>query len=42
MYTHMSPRATSTDRVPLGMSAFFLKFCKLPSVVNGDQQFPDE
>lgn len=38
----MPPRATFTDRVPLGASAFFLKFGELPSVVDGDQQFPDK
>lgn len=41
-HTHMPPRAKFTDRVPLSTSAFFLKFGELPSVVDGDQQFPDE
>lgn len=34
--------AGTTDRVPLSTSTFFLKFGKLPPVVDGDQQFPDE
>lgn len=36
------PGATTTNRVPLGTSPFFLKSGKLSSVVDGDQQFPDE
>ena len=38
----MPPNAKFTNRVPLSTSTLFLKFGKLPSVMDGDQQFPDK
>lgn len=40
--TYNKTPAGTTDRVPLSASTFFLKSGKLPPVVDGDQQFPDE
>lgn len=42
MLTHAPAQTKFTDRVPLGTRTFFLKFGKLPSVMDSDQQFPDE